>query len=256
MNTELIALVPAAGVGSRAVRPGQQHHLPKQYQLIHGQSMLRHTVRALLADDRVMQVCVVVAPDDPWAESALQGLPRCRVLACGGGTRAETVLNGLRHMALSARSWVLVHDAARPGLPLDSLSRLIDQCSAHEVGGLLALPVPDTVKRAVTVCVPGYEAGAMGASPPVVQASVDRAGLWLAQTPQMFRAGVLLQALEQAGPLNPLVTDESSALELAGYQPLLVEGSPRNFKVTWPQDFEAMHMWLVQDDRVSGQGVS
>lgn len=255
MNTELIALVPAAGVGSRAVRPGQQQHVPKQYQPIHGQPMLRHTVRALLAEDRIAQVCVVVAPDDPWVESALQGLPRCSVLACGGKTRAETVLNGLRHMALSARSWVLVHDAARPGLPLDALSRLIDQCSSHAVGGLLALPVPDTVKRAATVSVPGYEAHTMRGAP-AVQTSVDRAGLWLAQTPQMFRAHLLQLALEQAGPLNPLMTDESSALELAGYQPLLVQGSPRNFKVTWPQDFEAMHMWLMHADPAFDQGES
>ncbi|XOT94923.1 2-C-methyl-D-erythritol 4-phosphate cytidylyltransferase, partial [Alcaligenes pakistanensis] len=149
MKTTLIAIVPAAGIGSRALDSATKAQgLPKQYRLLGGQPMLRRSVQALLADERISQVRVAVAPGDTWAADALEGLPRTVCLPCGGETRAETVLNTLHSLDKDEQAWVLVHDAARPGLPRQALERLIDACLQAQRGGLLALPVPDTVKRA------------------------------------------------------------------------------------------------------------
>ena len=197
--------------------------------------MLRWAVRALLADARVQEVRVAVAPEDDRAAQVLLGLPRTVCRPCGGPTRAATVMGALRDAALHDEDWVLVHDAARPGLPLEALSRLIDACLGLGEGGLLAEPVADTVKRA--------QAGENRNAAARVQASVSRDGLWLAQTPQMFPAGRLLTALEAAAG-DPQVTDEASAMELSGHQPLLLPGSIRNFKVTWPEHFEMMEKLL------------
>lgn len=226
-SQSLIALVPAAGVGSRASLPGAAA-LPKQYRALAGVPMLRHAVSALLADARVEQVRVAVSAGDGWVDEALAGLPRTVWRPCGGPTRADTVLAALQDAELADDAWVLVHDAARPGLPAEALGRLIDACQDDAVGGLLAMPVADTVKS--------------GADR--VRATVDRAGLWLAQTPQMFRAGVLRQALLAAREQGLAVTDEASAIEAQGLSPRLITGSVRNFKVTWPDDFALMEKWL------------
>jgi 2-C-methyl-D-erythritol 4-phosphate cytidylyltransferase len=227
MSASLTALVPAAGVG---VRAGSPDGLPKQYRDLGGEPMLRHAVRALLADSRIAQVRVAVAPGDSWADAALAGLPRTVLRRCGGPTRAETVRAALRDADLAAGAWVLVHDAARPGLPADALARLIDACLAQDRGGLLALPVADTVKQA----------GEASCGPAWVDRTLSRDGLWLAQTPQMFRAGELQAALDaRAG--DPRVTDEATAVELAcppGRAPLLVRGARANDKLTWPEDFD------------------
>ncbi len=230
MSESLIAIVPAAGVGSRAGRGD----MPKQYRPLGGVPMLRRAVLALLADARIAQVRVAVSAEDGWVEEALRGLPRTVWRPCGGPTRADTVAGALADAALRDDAWVLVHDAARPGLPAEALGRLIDACLDDEVGGLLALPVPDTVKAAQ----PG------GAGGPYVRATVERDGLWLAQTPQMFRAGLLRHALAQARERGLAVTDEASAIEAQGLAPRLVTGSARNFKVTWPDDFALMEKWL------------
>ncbi|QYJ22828.1 2-C-methyl-D-erythritol 4-phosphate cytidylyltransferase [Achromobacter sp. ES-001] len=227
MSDSIIAIVPAAGVGARASQPGVEP-IPKQYRPLAGQPMLRHAVSALLADERVSQVRVAVTPGDGWVDAALAGLPRTVWRACGGATRADTVAGALAESGVADDTWVLVHDAARPGLPQAALRRLIDACLADPVGGLLALPVADTVKG-------GRDR---------VERTLDRNGLWLAQTPQMFRAGVLRDALTAASVNGVTVTDEASALEAAGYAPLLVPGALRNFKVTWPDDFELMEKWL------------
>lgn len=248
MPEKLTAIVPAAGVGQRAQQaaPGQAPQ-PKQYRLLHGEPMLRHAVRALLADARISQVLVAVAPGDTAAEAALAGLPRTVVRPCGGATRAQTVMAALREAGPGPDDWALVHDAARPGLPASALARLIDACLAHGTGGLLALPVADTVKRAAQAerdaCLLTGGAG-VADSGFVVHSTVDREALWAAQTPQMFRALKLLHALEQAHEAGRPVTDEASAMELAGHKPWLVAGSVRNFKVTWPEDFELMEKWL------------
>lgn len=243
MNRKLIAIVPAAGVGARA-RAG----MPKQYQHIRGQAMLRIAVRALLADSRIQQVRVAVAPGDQQAAQVLGGLPRTVWRECGGPTRADTVSAALddarQDIGLEDDDWVLVHDAARPGLPPDALQRLIDTCLGSGQGGLLALPVADTVKRETAGRVALASTGPGAASTPTVQSSVSRDGLWLAQTPQMFPCGLLRDALAAASHGTADVTDEASAVELRGYEPLLVQGSMRNFKVTWPEDAQLMERWL------------
>jgi 2-C-methyl-D-erythritol 4-phosphate cytidylyltransferase len=190
--------------------------------------MLRYSVRALLADSRISQVRVAVAAGDRWVQEALHGLPRTVWHFCGGATRADTVAAALAHSGAADSDWILVHDAARPGLPLPALARLIDACRHDTVGGLLALPVADTVKSGQTR----------------VARTLDRNGLWLAQTPQMFRAGVLRRAFTVAVSTGVALTDEASAIEATGYAPLLVTGSIFNFKVTWPEDFELMEKWL------------
>jgi len=227
-HARIVAIVPAGGVGARA---GTAY--PKQYRPLLGEPMLRWAVRALLADDRVTEVRVAVAADDDRAAPALAGLPRTVWRPCGGASRAETVLGALLDADLDHDDWVLVHDAARPGLPADALARLIDACLTTGEGGLLAEPVADTVKR-------GEPASPAAAR---VIESVSRAGLWLAQTPQLFPAGALSAALQAAGA-SESITDEASAMEHAGHRPLLVTGSPRNFKVTWPEHFELMEKWL------------
>jgi len=148
-------------------------------------------------------------------------------------------LNGLQDAGLSAQDWVLVHDAARPGLPLEALARLLQACLPEPVGGLLALPVGDTVKQAQT------PAQSQAAHASTVQRTLAREGLWLAQTPQMFRARLLEQALVQALEQGLAITDEASALEALGYAPLLIQGSVRNAKVTWPEDFDWVQSWLA-----------
>lgn len=229
METTLIAIVPAAGIGARAAAGDG---VPKQYRQIAGEAVLRRTVRALLAEPRITQVRVAVSAQDGWVEDALAGLPRTVWRACGGPTRAATVRAALRDADLLPDVWVMVHDAARPGLPVEVLARLIDACYEHGRGGLLAMPVTDTVKRA----------DASGA----VAQTLDRDGLWLAQTPQMFRAGELLDALEASAD-DARVTDEASAMELAGPEgtaPLLVPGARSNAKLTWAEDFEWLDMWF------------
>ncbi|HUG56645.1 MAG TPA: 2-C-methyl-D-erythritol 4-phosphate cytidylyltransferase [Candidimonas sp.] len=255
MHKKLIAIVPAAGIGARAVSAdsalidsgglvsgdaGSATLLPKQYRLLKGEPMLRWAVKALLADERVAQVRVAVAAHDQWAGQALAGLPRTVWRPCGGPSRAETVMAALMDAGLDDDDWVLVHDAARPGLPRQALTRLIDSCLAQGAGGLLAQPVADTVKQSQEV-EQNLNGGAELAR---VGRSVARERLWLAQTPQMFQAGSLQQALQMAGASNVAITDEASAMELAGYSPCLIPGSVRNFKVTWPEDFELMEKWL------------
>lgn len=211
-------LLPCAGSGTRAGTG-----LPKQYQPIAGQPMVLHTLAALRSVTRIDSCLVVIAPEDSFWASQPVGTTLAR---CGGATRAESVFNGLqalRDQGTAASDWVLVHDAARCLVTPAQVDALIDACWADPVGGLLALPLPDTLK-----------AEAAGR----VVVTVERAGKWLAQTPQMFRVGALHAALASTAASGFAgVTDEASAMELAGHQPLLVRGSAQNFKVTYPEDF-------------------
>ncbi len=208
------ALIPCAGTGSRAGTAG-----PKQYQLLAGQPLVLHTLAAFAAVPRLHRTLVVVAPGD----EVLRPYAGAFALAdCGGATRAQSVLNGLS--ALSAQGaaehdWVLVHDAARCLVTPGQIEQLMAACEHDEVGGLLAHQLPDTLKQA--------QGGR-------VAATLERSDKWLAQTPQMFRLGLLRRALLQAGAA---VTDESSAVEALGLAPRLVSGSAQNFKVTYPDDF-------------------
>lgn len=214
------ALLPCAGSGSRAGSA-----VPKQYQPLAGQPLVLHTLAALAAVPRIATRWVVVAPGDGFFISSPPD-PRLQVLACGGSSRAQSVFNGLQALlaqGVPPSDWVLVHDAARCLVTPQQVNALIDACWDDSVGGLLALPLPDTLKAAA--------AGR-------VSATLDRSDKWLAQTPQMFRVGALhaalatTQAQDFAG-----VTDEASAMEMAGFAPCLVAGSAQNFKVTYPEDF-------------------
>ena len=212
-------LIPCAGSGSRAGTPQ-----PKQYQTFAGLPMVVHTLRAFGAMKHLTSGLVVVAPDDQQMAStlALHPQPAFEVVGVGGATRAQSVLAGLhvlRARGAPANDWVLVHDAARCLVTPQQINALVDACQNDAVGGLLAHPLADTLKVAQS----GRVAG-----------TVDRSDKWLAQTPQMFRIGLLTQALELAGGA---VTDESSALEAMGLQPRLVKGSAQNFKVTFAEDF-------------------
>ena len=207
------ALIPCAGTGSRSGAAG-----PKQYEVLAGRPLVLHTLGAFAAVTRLADTLVVVSPGDTFFDEHAE----VTVAPCGGATRAQSVANGLAVLLAAgadATDWVLVHDAARCLITPDQINALIDTCDDDEVGGLLALPLPDTLKQ--------ERKGR-------VLATLTRSDKWLAQTPQMFRLGALQLALAQAGDA---VTDESSAMELCGLSPLLVQGSAQNFKVTYPADF-------------------
>ncbi|GAB3267861.1 IspD/TarI family cytidylyltransferase [Chitinimonas naiadis] len=224
--SRFIALVPAAGSGSRMASI-----TPKQYLPLLGEPLLLHTLRALAASRSLASVVLVLSPQDEWFDLAWQAqVDKLSVLRCGGASRAETVRNGLAALAgeLSAEDWVLVHDAARPCITADAVDGLIATLRDDPVGGLLAVPVADTLKRA-------DEAER-------VAATVPRQGLWRAQTPQMFRHGLLLDALSRVA--DDSITDEASAIEASGLTPRLVAGSERNIKVTYPDDLALAALFL------------
>ncbi|MDH4180666.1 MAG: 2-C-methyl-D-erythritol 4-phosphate cytidylyltransferase [Betaproteobacteria bacterium] len=222
--TRLFGVVPAAGGGTRFGAG-----TPKQYARLDGVPLLARTLGRLLAGLSFETVLVAIARDDAWYEHAIGPRAGVEAVRCGGLTRGETVRNALRALAGRAEDgdWVLVHDAARPCVPRAALLRLVERLWDDEVGGLLAIPVADTLKRADTFAGRAAEAAR-------VVATEDRAALWQAQTPQMFRYRVLVQALADDEALG--VTDEAQAVERLGMRPRLVPGSPANLKVTWPED--------------------
>ena len=232
------AVIPAAGAGRRMGAA-----IPKQYLHLAGLPVLEHTLRLFLDHPRIRGLAVALDPtDERW-----DGLPSAHHPAVlrvpGGSERCHSVLNALEALAGRAGrdDWVLVHDAARPCLRRTDLDSLIATLAGHPVGGLLGIPVRDTMKVA----------DARGE----VQHTVSREGLWHAFTPQMFRLGALRQALTRALAAGQLVTDDASAMELAGLRPLLVEGHADNLKITRPEDlplarfFLAQQGWLPLDGR-------
>lgn len=227
------ALIPAAGVGAR-----MGARIPKQYMAVAGKPMLHHALDTFSAHPRIAHTFVVVSAGDGWIDELLTPAlaQHATILRVGGETRQESVLNGLAAMRAEADvgddDWVLVHDAARPGLDAELIDRLLDAVDGDAVGGLLALPVVDTLKRA------SDDARA--------QETVPRAGLWAAQTPQMFRYALLQRALGEASAQGRIgaITDDASAIEMLGLQPRLVEGSPRNLKVTLAQDAALAEFFL------------
>lgn len=225
MSVRRYGLIPAAGQGARL-----GGETPKQYLELRGEPMLMHAVRALVASPLIEVAFVVLSPDDEryathdWRTFGDRVAP----LWCGGATRRDSVLNGLVAMAnvVNPDDWVLVHDAARPCLARADVERLIEAVGEDENGGILAVPLADTLKRA-------DEAQRIAATEP-------RERLWLAQTPQMFRHGTLLRALGSVSA----ATDEASAVEALGLKPKLVPGSLRNLKVTYPADLSIADLMI------------
>lgn len=224
-----VAIVPAGGSGARFGSAA-----PKQYSMIAGKTVLEHTLNALQKCAAIERIFVNVQHDDAHADAVAADHAYVTLLRTAGGTRAETVQNALKDISKQVRrdAWVLVHDAARPCVTSVDLDRLISLAGAHSVGGLLAAPVTDTLKRA----------NAYGE----VTETVPRDGMWRALTPQMFRFETLVHALTS----SPDVTDEAQAIEALGMSPLLVAGSARNIKITLPEDAELAAYYLSLQEQL------
>ncbi|MBI3771189.1 MAG: 2-C-methyl-D-erythritol 4-phosphate cytidylyltransferase [Gammaproteobacteria bacterium] len=232
-TTRYWAVIPAAGIGTRmgAVQP-------KQYLTLRGKTILEHSITRLVAHPRISGVMVALSPQDElWPTLMLTHISKLIYTTVGGAERADSVLNAITALSKVAaeNDWVLVHDAARPCLRSSDIDRLIQQLAQHPIGGLLGLPVADTMKRT----------NAQGE----IIATVPREHLWRALTPQMFRLAVLRDALRQAASRGLHITDEAAAMEAAGYMPMMVEGHPDNIKITRPEDLALAQMYLEQQER-------
>jgi 2-C-methyl-D-erythritol 4-phosphate cytidylyltransferase len=217
----IVAVLPAAGIGSR-----MQSQLPKQYLSIAGKTVLEHAIARLLQHPQIQRVIVAVSEQDVWFHQLpIAADPRIEKVI-GGAVRAESVLAGLQQVGEA--SWVLVHDAARPCLHPDDLNRLLLLTQSSDVGGILAAPVRDTMKRGATA----------------IEHTVDRQDLWHALTPQLFPLALLKRCLTQALADGVAVTDEASALEYCGFHPQLVTGRADNIKVTRPEDLVLAEFYL------------
>ncbi|MCL1476914.1 2-C-methyl-D-erythritol 4-phosphate cytidylyltransferase [Marinobacter sp. M3C] len=220
-EASLWLIIPAAGVGQRMAA-----ECPKQYLRVDGEYILDITLRRLLTAVPAAGCIVTLSPTDIWW-AGTNASSDSRIATCAGGNeRSNSVLNALQALVPKAKNddWVLVHDAARPCVASDDLKRLLEKVGAHSVGGLLASPVTDTLKVASPQ------------APDTVTSTVDRRHLWRALTPQVFRYGLLRDALQRALDQGFALTDEASAMEQAGHRPLLVEGRPDNIKITVPAD--------------------
>jgi len=228
----LWVIVPAAGVGAR-----MGGHMPKQYLPLAGQTVLAQTLQRLAQLPGLGRIVVALHPEDPcWRDQSLaQQLP---LSTCTGGQdRSDSVLNALQSLQGLAdeRDWVLVHDAVRPCVRLDDIARLLQEVEGHPCGGLLAVPVSSTLKRS-------------NAAGDIV-ATLPRDHVWQAATPQAFRLGALRQALQAAVQAGVAITDEASAMELAGHAPRLVRGSADNIKITYPEDLLLAELILAAQQR-------
>jgi 2-C-methyl-D-erythritol 4-phosphate cytidylyltransferase len=224
------AVVPAAGVGKRMGTSA-----PKQYLILAGRAVIVHTLDTLLSHPRISGVVVVLSPDDEGWETLRLEHDKPLLKAIGGDERCRSVRNGLQALSgwAQAEDWVLVHDAARPCLRRSDLDKLLNTLADDPVGGLLATPVRDTMKRADP-----HDR---------ITATVERQGLWHALTPQLFRLGTLSSALQQAEERHLLVTDEASAIEAMGLQPRLVEGRADNIKITRREDLTLAEFYLTRE---------
>jgi 2-C-methyl-D-erythritol 4-phosphate cytidylyltransferase len=232
MAVRRFALIPAAGGGTRF---GAAQ--PKQYATLMGRPVIARAIERLACTLDFARIVVALAADDERFDEAAPPRIAVQALRCGGATRAQTVRNALRELApvCASDDWVLVHDAARPCVPADALKRLVAELDGDPVGGLLAIPIADTIKRAD------------GTAAPRVLATEPRENLWQAQTPQMFRYGVLAGAMSRDDALS--ATDESQAVEATGAHPRLVLGSSRNVKVTYESDLALAEAILTAEQR-------
>jgi 2-C-methyl-D-erythritol 4-phosphate cytidylyltransferase len=224
-------LIPAAGRGKR-----YGGAMLKQYLPVNGKPVLAHSIKVFQFHPMVSSITVVLAEDDQWFESAVGLLAANVNTVTGGETRAQSVRNGLRFITdnYSNTDWVLVHDAARPCLSASRLEKFLEQGLESVHGAILAVPVGDTLKRA-------------GDSHEIV-ATVDRSSLWAAQTPQLFRVGVLADAIDMAQQAGRILTDEASAMEFVGIKPLLVMGSSANIKITHSSDLAIAEALLARKE--------
>jgi len=230
MQTEakLWAIVPAAGAGTR-----MGTDIPKQYLMLGDSTVLEHTLDTLLSCQRLSGVILVLSQtDERWTEIAPRYTGQALKTVVGGQERCHSVLNGLDYLATRAsdNDWVLVHDAARPCVRREDIEQLISTLEDSSEGGVLGVPVADTMKRVDTEV--------------RISGTIDRNGLWHAYTPQMFRAGALRAALQQAVADGQQVTDEANAMELAGYRPRMVQGARDNIKITVPSDLPLAAFYL------------
>ncbi len=226
------AVVPAAGVGRR-----MGGAIPKQYMSLNCRMVIEHTLLVLLSNPRIDGIYLAISPDDGWwSDTAVSSNPKI-VTVDGGAERCHSVLNALNQLQQTAApgDWVLVHDAARPCLRADDLDLLINSLQDHPVGGLLGVPVRDTMKWTDDAA--------------VVTATVPREALWHAYTPQMFRLELLHQALQSAVEKGLTVTDDASAIELAGLHPQMIECHDDNIKITRPEDLDLASFYLNQQGR-------
>ena len=220
-------VIPAAGVGKR-----MESDTPKQYLKLNNKTVVEHALSVFDKHESVSEIVVSISEgDEYWAALNLE-LSKPLHIASGGKERCDSVLNGLKYLEnrAAADDWVLVHDAARPCLRHEDLSLLIDTLRDHEVGGVLAVRVKDTMKRSD--------------DKNIINETVERDNLWHALTPQMFRFSMLKNALESALSNNIVITDDASAIELAGYSPALIEGHADNIKITRPEDLDLASLFL------------
>ncbi len=228
-------IVPAAGVGQR-----MQQAIPKQYLEIAGKSIIALTLQRLLDISTFERITVMIAEaDSHWADLALAVHPAI-VSQIGGARRSESVLNGLISLKseVAEQDWILVHDAARPCVRSDDIESLLARLKTHPVGGILATPISDTLKLS--------ESGKLSSHGAVIKHTVSRENIWAALTPQLFRYGILLEALQKAVKENLPITDEASAVELLGLKVLLVEGHRDNIKITRQEDLLLAETYLRQ----------
>ncbi|GGY69304.1 2-C-methyl-D-erythritol 4-phosphate cytidylyltransferase [Cellvibrio zantedeschiae] len=225
-------VIPAAGIGAR-MGAGK----PKQYLMLGDKTILEHTLLRILALPGLAGIVVPLSSEDSyWTSLTILQHPLVHTIH-GGTTRADSVLSGLDYLAdkSHALDWVLVHDAARPCVTVENIQTLCNELSDSDIGGILAVPVSDTLKQVV--------------NKKEIQTTVDRSALWQAQTPQMFRYKLLRDCLTQTIANNETITDESSAIELCGYKPLVVEGRADNIKITRPDDLLLAEFILQQQQK-------
>lgn len=245
-STKFWAVIPAAGIGSRMASD-----IPKQYLNIADKTILEHTLSIFLSSPKIHKVVVAIRPDDSfWPNTAIASTASEKlVTVTGGGERADSVLNCLSYiqsLGNNDKDWVLVHDAARPCLQASELHRMIDTLQTDDVGGLMALPASDTIKYAkLPESIPSDE-GPQATSFASVETTLDRKRVWLAQTPQMFRLDALHSNIAKALALGLPITDEASAMEMAGFNVKLHPGRSDNLKITVTEDLRVATAILSQ----------
>lgn len=225
--TRYWAVIPAAGVGRR-----MQSRIPKQYLPLAGKTVLEHTLSHFIGHPDISGIVIALSPDDAFWPTLSVASGKPLLVTEGGSERCHSVLNALQALSALASDddWALVHDAARPCLCREDINTLLHAVKLHVTGGLLGIPVRDTIKRTT------------GSNE--IESTVDRNGLWHAMTPQMFRIGELREAIQSALAAQQLVTDEASAMELSGKKPLMVEGSANNLKITRPEDLMLAEFYI------------